>query len=301
MKHIVLVNMGAPESQTDMKLFLRRMFRDPSILPMNALARTLLGELISTFRYKKSWNKYKLIGGSPLKKCCNTIARCLGEKLDETYQVCVAYSYSDPLLRDLQLSDNDEVVIIPMYPQASFSTTGSIERDVAEIRKKYPQIPISIIPQYFERPVFINFWAQQINHAKQHLVNPVLLFSAHSVPQYQIDKGDSYEKAIHYSAKQIADAVRLPFRVGFQSKIGRMKWLSPTTISVLDEMLAEGITEILIVPISFVTENLETLYDIDHELIPYVQRQKGLEVNIQRVSLFDTERDLASLYSTFVL
>jgi len=299
MKTFVLVNMGAPESQNDMKFFLRRMFRDPLILPMNKVARFLLGEIITNFRYKKSWAKYELIGGSPLKESCQTIAKYLAKNINGNNKVEVAYSYSNPLIEKVLsklISENaDEIAIVPMYPQASFSTTGSIERDIKKIQKKHPNIQISIFPEYYSLNTFVDFWVEQISKTiqKHSLTNPTLLFSAHSVPQYQIDKGDTYGKAIHESAKLISETMNLPYRVGFQSKIGRMKWLEPATEKILTDMKNDGHQEIIIVPISFLTENLETLYDIDTLLIPQFN-QNG---KIHKVQLANTEQELAIVFS----
>lgn len=302
MKAIVLVNMGAPESQNDMKFFLRRMFRDPLILPTNKVARFLLGEIITNVRYKKSWAKYELIGGSPLKKSCQTIAKHLSTNLYEKYKVEVAYSYSNPLietvLSKLISKNTDEIVIVPMYPQASFSTTGSIERDIKKIQKKHPKINISILPEYYSHKAFVDFWVEQISKSiqKHSLTNPTLLFSAHSVPQYQIDKGDTYGKTIHESAKLISESMNLPYKVGFQSKIGRMKWLEPATEKVLSDMKNDSLQEIIIVPISFLTENLETLYDIDTLLIP----QFNQNCKIHKVQLANTEQELANVFTTIL-
>jgi len=299
MKAFVLVNMGAPESQSDMKFFLRRMFRDPLILPMNKVARFLLGEIITNFRYKKSWAKYVLIGGSPLKESCQTIAKYLSKNIKENYKIEVAYSYSNPLIETVLsklISENiDDIVIVPMYPQVSFSTTGSIERDIKKIQKKHPNIQISILPEYYSNKAFVDFWIEQISKTiqKHSLTKPTLLFSAHSVPQYQIDKGDTYGKAIQESAKLISEMMNLPYRVGFQSKIGRMKWLEPATEKVLTDMKNDGLQEIIIVPISFLTENLETLYDIDTLLIPQFN-QNG---KIHKVQLANTEQELAIVFS----
>lgn len=298
MKAIILVNMGAPESQNDMHRFLRHMFRDPLILPFNSVFRYILGEIISFFRYKKSWSKYELIGGSPLKETCTKIAYELSNLIGNDSIVRVAYSYSDPTISaeiNKLISQNIyEIFILPMYPQASYSTTGSIERDISFARKRFPHVQISILPEYFTNNLFIDFWAQRISetmnrHSMQH---PTIVFSAHSVPQYQITNGDSYEKTIYETARLVSEKLGLPYRLGFQSKIGKMKWLEPATEKVLDDLSQTNCNEVIIVPIAFLTENLETLYDIDTLLIP----QYNNRFTIAKVSLMQCENAIAKIF-----
>lgn len=291
--------MGAPESLSDMKLFLQRMFRDPNIIPLSKPLRFLVACIISTVRYKKSWAKYQLIGGSPLKKSCKTIADELAKKTD--IQTFVAYSYSNPSIAETAHSmiakGITEITVLPMYPQYSFSTSRSVQQDIERLMPS--SIHYTFIKEYYNNPLFVAFWTRQIKMTitETGVTHPTLLFSAHSVPQYHIERGDSYVTAILQSAQSIAHSMNLPYKVGFQSKMGRMKWVGPDTVSVLKELSAEEIEEILIIPISFLTENLETLYDIDYEIIPLY---KTTFTSIHKVSLTDAFIHLVPLFQAII-
>jgi len=300
MKGILLVNMGAPDSLGDMKTFLKRMFRDKNIIPLPKALRNIVSTIISNVRYKKSWAKYQLIGGSPLKRSCDAIAIELAHKTGmKTY---IGYSFSNPFLentiKEMRKDGIDDIIVLSMFPQNSYSTTRSVQQD---IEKYMPQdLHYSIVKEYYSDPLFIDFWVKQINKTitKTGVEQPLLLFSAHSVPQYHIDQGDSYEKAIRHSAQLIAKAMNLRFEVSFQSKIGKMKWVEPDTISTLTRLKGEGVQEILIIPISFLTENLETLYDIDTEIIPQF---KTAFKAIHKVSMEDSTDDIIPLFHNLVV
>jgi len=291
--------MGAPDSLSDMKTFLKRMFRDPNIIPLKKPLRLLVAWIISTARHKKSWSKYELIGGSPLKKSCNEIASEL-QKISNI-KTFVAYSYSNPSIKEvidsMILKGITEITILPMYPQWSYSTTRSVLQDIERVMPK--SVVYSFIKEYYTEQLFIQFWVKQIQKTidRTKVKNPNLVFSAHSVPQYHIDQGDSYEKAIHESGKLIAEAMNLPFHVSFQSKIGRMKWVEPATITMLKNLSFDGVEEILIIPISFLTENLETLYDIDTEIIPQF---KSAFKTIEKVAITKLSTDLVPLFQEII-
>jgi len=291
--------MGAPDSLSDMKTFLQRMFRDPNIIPLKKPLRYLVAWIISTARHKKSWEKYQLIGGSPLKKSCNEIASELQKNSNtETF---VAYSYSNPsiidILETMNIKGITEITVLPMYPQCSFSTTRSVLQDIERVLPK--SISYTFIKEYYTEPLFIQFWVKQIQKTidRTGVKTPTLVFSAHSVPQYHIDQGDTYEKAIHESGKLIAEAMNLPYHVSFQSKIGRMKWVEPATITILKNLSFDGVEEILIIPISFLTENLETLYDINTEIIPQF---KSAFKTIEKVAITELSTDLVPLFQDII-
>ena len=296
MKGILLINMGAPDSLSDMKIFLKRMFRDQNIIPLKKPLRYMVAWIISTVRHKKSWAKYQLIGGSPLKKSCNEIVSEL-QKTSNT-DTFIAYSYSNPsiqeVLETMKAKGITEITVLPMYPQWSYSTTRSVLQDIERVMPK--SIKYTFIKEYYTETLFVQFWVKQIQKTIKAtgVINPTLLFSAHSVPQYHIDQGDTYEQAIHQSGKLIAESMNLPYHISFQSKIGKMKWVEPDTITMLKNLSFDGVGDILIIPISFLTENLETLYDIDTEIIPQF---KSAFKTIEKVSLIDSEKGISQLFS----
>lgn len=283
-KGILLVNMGGPQSLPEMKFFLKKMFRDPHILPFNVLGRFLLGTLITNLRYKKSWQKYQKIGGTPLVQSTKLTVEKLRKALPGA---CIkyAFSYSAPLVKDAFAAFREEgvkeVLTIPLYPHFSITTFRAVTDDANRAAEKTDGIKNSNISPYYKNEKFIRFWKNIIleQAKKAGAKKPLLLFSAHSIPLSFIKKGDNYPEHISESAREIAEACGLPFKLAYQSQIKGSKWLEPKTELVMDELRKSGTEEIIIVPISFVSENLETLYDIDYGLIPY-----GKEIGFKNIS-----------------
>jgi protoporphyrin/coproporphyrin ferrochelatase len=288
-KGILLVTMGSPSNRKQMRSFLLHMFQDASILPFPKLFRNIVAHIISSLRYKNSWAKYELIGGSPLKQSMDVIGEALAKESCFDLEVYSAYSYDEPLIEDgikyLYDKGVNEIQVIPMYPQYAISTTGSVIREILKMRVMYKNIDIRVADEFYENALFIKFWTTLIKEtmAEPGLSNPLLLFSAHSIPEYQ-SKEDSYVHAIETSAELISQSVGLKHKVSYQSKIGRVKWVGPDTIDMLKQLAAIGTEEIIIVPISFLNENLETLYDLDHLIVPFAKDQLNIP-NVFRVRI----------------
>ena len=306
MTGVLLVNMGSPSSQKEMKHFLFHMFCDRAILPFPRIQRYLLALMISRFRYKKSWKKYVLIGNSPLKESMNALGNALSVELGPDYTVVSAYSYSSPTIRQVVeefiKKGITSIKVIPMYPQSSFSTTGSVRDTLAKIEKKHPTIGISIAESFSGDKNFIAYWVGLIQDTIKKNVydSPVLLFSAHAIPVYQVEKGDTYVEEIKASAFCIAKACGIPYEVSYQSKIGKVKWVGPDTNDCLKEMKNEGIDQVILIPVSFINENLETLYDLDTEIIPYGKNSLGFK-DICRVHIPSTHPLIIETFRKLVI
>lgn len=306
MKAVLLANMGAPTSEKEMKIFLSRMFRDKAILNAPLPVRMLLSSFISNSHYKSSWKKYQQIGGSPLHSSMNKMRAGLDNLLSDEYLVRCVYAYSPPLIQDevtaLFHAGIVDFTIIPMYPQASFSTTGSLETQIKQLKTKLGNIKIRLVDDYFENQHFITFWAEQIRAklAEIGYSNPYLLFSAHAIPQSFIERGDAYADKIKISAGLIATELNLPYSVSFQSKIGKMEWTEPYTIEHLKELNNNKIDQIVVIPISFINENLETKYDLDHEIIPYSEKETGIR-NICRLTIPESNDLLIKMFYEFII
>jgi ferrochelatase len=145
---------------------------------------------------------------------------------------------------------------------------------------------MSELGTYGEKESFINYWVDNIRKTidKHKYKTPTLLFSAHAIPQYNVDAGDMYVDEINASAKLISDKLGMGYRVAFQSKIGKVKWVDPDTKDCLKSMKTENIDEIMLVPVSFVNENLETAYDQGVEIVPYGKNELGIQ-HICRVEI----------------
>ncbi len=290
MKGVLLVNMGGANSPMELKKFLSNMFKDPFILPYGRVIRNILSFIISNARYKKSWQKYKLIGGSPIIDNTKKAVVLLQEKLDEGYCVKMAFSYSFPQIKfsikELINQGINDITVIPLYPQSSISTTSSVEKDVYDAVSKDKYLKINVIKEFYDKEGFVMFWSTLIsNHIKKNnYSNPHIVFSAHSIPKFLVEKGDTYPIAIESSAKLIAGKLGYDYEFAYQSGMKKSKWIGPYTKDILKKMAENGKDEIVIIPISFVSENLETLYDIDYELIPFA-KEKLLIKNISRVEI----------------
>ena len=290
MKGVLLVNMGGAASPKELKIFLARMFKDPFILPFGKVGRTLLSFIISNTRYKKSWKKYELIGGSPIIDSTEKTVISLQKVLGQDFIVKKAFSYSAPLIKDsIQSFINDgikEVTVIPLYPQASISTTSSVEKDINDAVSLNKDIKINFVKEFYFKDGFVNFWSENIdNHIKkQNYSNPYLMFSAHSIPENLIEKGDTYSETIKASSKAIAEKLGINYEVAFQSGMKTGVWIGPDSKDRLKVLAENGKDEIVIIPISFVNENLETLYDLDHDTIPYAKNILKIS-NISRVEI----------------
>jgi ferrochelatase len=290
MTGVLLVNMGGPGSLKEMKVFLACMFKDPRILPFGKMGRNILSFIISNARYKKSWKKYELIGGTPIIHATQETMLALQKALSDSYSVKMAFSYTSPTIEESLLSFKNEgvkgITIIPLYPQSSFSTTSSVLDDVQRITLNNKAFDIRFENEFYKHQGFVDFWSKnimaQVN--TRGLASPYLLFSAHSIPQFMVDKGDTYVRAIEESAALIAGNLNLDFEVAYQSGMGSGKWVGPDTVGRLKLLAIAGKEEIVIIPISFVNENLETLYDIDKVIIPYAKKDLGIR-NISRVKI----------------
>jgi len=305
MKGVLLVNMGGPESPEELKSFLSRMFRDPAILPYNWLVRRLLSYLISTARYKQSWKKYQVIGGTPLVAATSKTTTALQSLLGNEYLVKYAFSYSDPDLREALASfktlEIGDINLIPLYPQSSLTTSNSVKADLRKVTGSDPFFRITFQEEFYQHPGFVAFWIHQIRkHLEDHRIKiPTLIFSAHSIPQYNVLKGDTYPEAIVESAALIAGQLGCHYEVAYQSGMKRGTWIGPDLKNHLKIMAEEQVDNLVLIPISFVHENLETRYDLDYELIPYAKQVLGFK-NVTRVQLPEADPLLISLLADLV-
>lgn len=216
-----------------------------------------------------------------------------------------AYSYSEPFIgneiADLAMDGIDDFIVISMYPQGSFSTTGSISAVLDKARASFPEIQIRFVEDYSDHPLFVRFWTKQIKAKMEEAgyKNPFLLFSAHAIPRKLVEQGDSYTQKTGKSAELIAGALDLPYGVGYQSKVGPVSWTRPSVAEQLKKLSVRNVDEIILVPLSFVNENLETSYDLDTELIPYAINKLKIR-NISRVRIPESDENLLEMYLGFI-
>ena len=316
---VLLLNLGGPERIQDVGPFLYNLFSDPEIirLPIPALQKPLAW-LISTLRSGKSQQAYRSIGGgSPLRRITEQQARELQSSLrhrgiEATSYVAMRYwhPFTESAVADIKADAIDEVVVLPLYPHFSISTSGSSFRELQRLRQSdasFRKLPIHCIRSWYDHPGYVEAMAGLVEKEIRACDDPAaahIFFSAHGVPKSYVEEaGDPYQREIQACVGLIMARLAEhlghdnPFTLAYQSRVGPVEWLQPYTEDALRELGEQGITELVVVPISFVSEHIETLEEIDIEY-----REIATEVGVRhfrRVPALDTDpvfiRGLADL------
>ena len=304
---VILLNLGGPERIQDVGPFLYNLFSDPEIirLPAPALQKPLAW-LISTLRAGKSQDAYRSIGGgSPLRRITEQQARELQSLLrqrgiEATSYVAMRYwhPFTESAVADIKADDMDEVVVLPLYPHFSISTSGSSFRELQRLRQGDPafsRLPIRCIRSYYDDPGYVGAMAGLIAREISACPDPArahVFFSAHGVPKSYVEEaGDPYQKEIETCARLIMDALEHqlgsanPYTLAYQSRVGPVEWLQPYTDDALHGLGEQGVQDLVVVPISFVSEHIETLEEIDIEYRE-VATEAGI-TNFRRVPALD--------------
>ena len=302
---IVLLNLGGPERIQDVGPFLYNLFSDPEIirLPITALQKPLAW-LISTLRSSKSQEAYRSIGGgSPLRRITDQQARELQSVLrqrgvEATTYVAMRYwhPFTESAVADMKADGIDEVVVLPLYPHFSISTSGSSFRELQRLRQADPdfaRLPLRAIRSWYDHPGYLVAMAQLISKELDACQDPNqahIFFSAHGVPKSYVEEaGDPYQLEIQACARLIMATLNRanPWTLAYQSRVGPVEWLKPYTEEALEHLGAEGVKELVVVPISFVSEHIETLEEIDIEYRE-IATTAGVS-NFRRVPALDTD------------
>jgi ferrochelatase len=275
---VVLFNLGGPDGQDSVRPFLFNLFRDKAIIGLPALARYPIAALIATTRTKLAQENYALMGGgSPLLPETEKQARALEADLaarfpDAETRCFIAMRYWKPLTNEtakaVKAFAPDEIVLLPLYPQYSTTTTGS---SLKAWKKAYRKGPgrISTILSYPTDEALIQVHADLIKAAYDKAGRPGparLLFSAHGLPEKVILGGDPYQQQIEATAAAVAAKLGegWDWRVTYQSRVGPMKWIGPSTEDEIHDASKQGLA-LVVTPIAFVSEHIETLVELDHE------------------------------------
>jgi len=275
---VVLFQLGGPDTLAAVEPFLFNLFCDPDIIdfPFSRIGRRALARLISKTRAKKAAQHYAAIGGSPIRRFTEQQASALEARLmlDGVDARCVvAMRYWHPFTAEAigQLLDAevDQVVLLPLYPQYSSTTTGS---SLNEWRRLWTDsVPTSCVPPFYRDPLYIAAVVEKIDEALARFPDPAsvpLVFSAHGVPVSVIEKGDPYQRQIEETVALVMErggwSNSNDHRLCYQSKVGASRWLEPSLHQTLRQVAAEKRGAVCIVPISFVSDHVETLAEIDH-------------------------------------
>ena len=284
-KAIVLLNMGGARNKDELKMFLTNMFNDKNILTVNPFLRKIIAFFIVNSRLDSAWKNYEEIGDeSPINKLTEELVDNVNDKINEykTYQIM---RYTPPFAKDviLEMKEDgiEEVILLPLYPQYSTTTTKSSLEDFEMYAKD--AFKTRIIEPFYKNKLFNNCIANEIVKTANIPSDYNLIFSAHGLPQNIVDAGDPYEKQMIEHVEILSNILKekgFEFKsisLAYQSKVGPLKWLEPA----LDEALVDFRNDnVLIYPLSFIVDNSETDFELS---IEYKEIAEEIGINEYKV------------------
>ncbi len=271
---LLLLNMGGPNSIDEVELFLRNMFADKHILSMNPYMRKFVANIIISKRLEEVKENYRLLGGkSPLPELTQKLVEKLEKQLEMPVYAAMRYvpPFADRALYACKEAGVEELVLFPMYPQYSTTTTLSSVEDIQERCEAMGYAPkLTVIDPYYDDYDYIEICAEKILEAMEDEKTEEydLLLSAHGLPMSIIKAGDPYEKQVEgnvsalktwFASKGIAFH---DIKLVYQSKVGKAAWLEPNLADVLRNPTNR---KVLIYPLAFTIDNSETVFELNIE------------------------------------
>ncbi|MGH9557573.1 MAG: ferrochelatase [Terriglobales bacterium] len=337
---VVLFQLGGPDTLEAIEPFLYNLFSDPDIIdfPFARLGRRPLAKLISATRARKVQHHYAVIGGgSPIRRFTEQQAQALETHLNEQgveARCFVAMRYWHPLTADtvaeLAREAWDDIVLLPLYPQYSSTTTGSSlnewqrcwnetasgakarfdgDRNGAVETAPFQSSVAAgsggrvarfhTIRDFYTHSMYLDALVERVEQTLARFPAPqeaMLVFSAHSVPVSVIERGDPYQRHVEETVRLVMErgGWSNPHRLCYQSKVGASKWLQPSLRNTVGELGEGGVKQVCVVPVSFVSDHVETLGEIDHEAREQAGRL-GIEQFEMVPGLNDSPRFIAAL------
>jgi ferrochelatase len=282
-KGVVLLQFGGPDSLEAVEPFLYNLFCDRDIVqfPGGRLTQKLFAKVISKIRYKKLQQKYAEIGGkSPIVEKTFEQQKALQTLLDRKFgdgvvHVELAMRYWKPFtssaIKSLFERNIHDVVLLPLYPQYSITNAGSAynewDRQVKRLPAKFNERRIQ---QFYTHPLYLNAFKERIEQGLTELSDTsgvYILFSAHGTPLDIVKNGDPYSMQIRETVELLMKDMKhtFPYSLSFQSKVGPKEWLKPDTETMIEKLGESGIKKMLVVPISFVSDHIETSHELNIE------------------------------------
>lgn len=275
-KAVILLNMGGPNNLDEVEVFLKNMFNDKNIITIKSdLLRSFIAFMIVTSRKNEAKKNYEALGGkSPLVGYTQKLVAKLQTELQELH-VDFAMRYTPPFASDaiakLKEKDIKEVFLLPLYPQFSTTTTKSSLEDFREVlRNSGIKVKLKTIKKFYKNTIYNGLLIDKIEEAlgTKDAAQFELIFSAHSLPQKIVDKGDPYQREVLAHVELLKEILKerdINFQnvhVAYQSKLGPVKWLEP---SLEDKLKSLSNKNVLISPLSFTIDNSETEFELDIE------------------------------------
>ncbi len=280
---VLLLNLGGPDSLEAVKPFLYNLFSDPDIikLPLSNLFQKPLAQYISSTREKEAQENYRQMGGcSPILPLTQEQAQAIQAALAEKghpVRMYIAMRYWHPFTEEavakIKADGIERLIILPLYPHFSYTTTGSSLNELRrEMEKQGLDLPVQVVSPYYNHPLYLGALAETIEEGlSQHpwecpKEKVQVLFSAHSLPQRHVERTqDPYPEHIFETATLVMKQYfpEMAWELSYQSKVGKMPWLAPSVEDVLHFFAGKRIDNILVVPVSFVSDHVETRVEID--------------------------------------
>ncbi len=278
---VVLFNLGGPDVPASVKPFLINLFSDPAILRVPFFVRPFLARIIAAARTKPATANYQILGGgSPLLRLTNEQAAALQQALPEFDAKCFVamrywHPFSDAVAREVCDWAPDQVVLLPLYPQYSTTTTGSSLSAWREAAAKAGLVaPVTTLCCYHADPGYVAATAAGVRKSYEAAMGELagktklrVLFSAHGLPETIVKRGDPYQFQIERTVDAIVRSLEireLDWTICYQSRATPQKWLEPSTEHAIDEAANDHVA-VLVVPVAFVSEHSETLVELDVE------------------------------------
>ena len=304
---VVLFNLGGPDSLDAVEPFLFNLFCDPDIFNL-PFGQKLFAKIISSRRAPKVVGEYKLIGGkSPINEWTEKQRSMLEKNLRKDYpslDVHLAMRYWKPLTDEtvakVEKANYEKIILLPLYPHYSITTTGS---SFNEWKRHYKSeaSKLVFINDYYADEKYVAAINQRIDETILQFPEKVrrevqIVFSAHGTPVSLVKKGDLYSNHIKETVKAVMNARKHSHEhhLCFQSKVGPMKWLEPSTASMIEKLASKKKKNLLIVPISFVSDHVETLFELDIEY-RHVADKCGIDNYIVMKGLNDSDLFIEAL------
>jgi ferrochelatase len=273
---VVLLNLGGPDSLEAVEPFLYNLFADPAIfrIPLGFLFQKPLARFISRKRSPEARHNYAAIGGkSPLLENTGSQARALAIALGDGHEVHIAMRYWHPraeaVVQTLQQRGIQDVVLLPLYPQFSYTTTQSSIDDFRAACAAAGYTPrVRVIERWPTQPDYLAAVVDSLRAELAHFSDTdpshlTVLFSAHGLPKKFVERGDPYQREIETTFEALRARLGWPNTIlCYQSRVGPLEWLRPYTEDVIREQAAAGCRQMLVYPIAFVSDHSETLYEL---------------------------------------
>lgn len=309
---LYVMYMGGPDSIEGIEEFLYNLFSDRTIIDFHVggLLQNFIAKKIAKKRSVKVAPEYMKLGGhSPqlphLKKLLEKIKpeylRITGRELTSSIGMCYYHPYIKDSLKEFEGQEFENIYVTTMYPQYSYTTTGACFERFDPLPKPHGNM---IIKKYWHMNEKYNKCiTDRIFKAAEKLGKPLsechILFSAHSLPEYTVKKGDEYTHHINEQAAYLISKINPKSHgLAFQSRTGPVKWVSPYTDRELKRLAEEGVDNVIVVPISFVSDHIETLIELDEQYIPEYKKS-GL--NIVRIESLNDSDDFAGAILDVIL